>query len=118
MVSVVMADDGIAFDGVMAETAPLGGAETAFVAGAHDAAMRAACFADADGWRAKNAAPRRMRIIRNSIYIDWSSPPRPGPAGVSLRCARGGLGQVRTAGGTWKILDYCDTSSEDLRQWA
>jgi glycosyltransferase involved in cell wall biosynthesis len=27
-----MADDGIAFDGVMAETAPLGGAETAFVA--------------------------------------------------------------------------------------
>src|SRR6516225_2619315 len=75
--------------------------------------MRAACFADADGWRAKNAAPRRTRIIRNSIYIDWSSPPRPGPAGVSLRCARGGLGQVRTAGGTWKILDYCDTSSEE-----
>jgi glycosyltransferase involved in cell wall biosynthesis len=32
MASVVMADDGIAFDGVMAETAPLGGAETAFVA--------------------------------------------------------------------------------------
>jgi hypothetical protein len=26
-------------------------AKTAFVAGAHDAAMRAACFADADGWR-------------------------------------------------------------------
>ena len=32
MASVVMADDGIAFDGAMAETAPLGGAETAFVA--------------------------------------------------------------------------------------
>src|SRR5215472_14550988 len=32
MASVVMADDGIAFDGLMAETAPLGGAETAFVA--------------------------------------------------------------------------------------
>lgn len=32
MVLVVMADDGIAFDGRMAETAPLGGAETAFVA--------------------------------------------------------------------------------------
>jgi glycosyltransferase involved in cell wall biosynthesis len=32
MASVVMADDGIAFDGVMAETAPLGGAETAFLA--------------------------------------------------------------------------------------
>ncbi len=32
MASVVMADDGVAFDGMMAETAPLGGAETAFVA--------------------------------------------------------------------------------------
>jgi len=29
---VVMADDGIPFDGAMAATAPLGGAETAFVA--------------------------------------------------------------------------------------
>jgi glycosyltransferase involved in cell wall biosynthesis len=32
MASVVMADDGVAFDGAMAEVAPLGGAETAFVA--------------------------------------------------------------------------------------
>ena len=32
MARVVMADDGIAFDGRMAETGPLGGAETAFVA--------------------------------------------------------------------------------------
>jgi glycosyltransferase involved in cell wall biosynthesis len=32
MARVVMADDGIAFDGVMAENEPLGGAETAFVA--------------------------------------------------------------------------------------
>jgi len=32
MASVVMGDDGIAFDGAMAEAAPLGGAETAFVA--------------------------------------------------------------------------------------
>jgi glycosyltransferase involved in cell wall biosynthesis len=32
MALVVMADDGIAFDGKMAETGPLGGAETAFVA--------------------------------------------------------------------------------------
>jgi glycosyltransferase involved in cell wall biosynthesis len=32
MAGVVMADDGIAFDGRMAETQPLGGAETAFVA--------------------------------------------------------------------------------------
>jgi glycosyltransferase involved in cell wall biosynthesis len=32
MAHVVMADDGIAFDGAMAERAPLGGAETAFVA--------------------------------------------------------------------------------------
>ena len=32
MASVVMADDGIAFDGATAEAGPLGGAETAFVA--------------------------------------------------------------------------------------
>ena len=35
-----MADDGIAFDGAMAETAPLGGAETAFVALAEALAAR------------------------------------------------------------------------------
>src|SRR5271165_1908477 len=40
MASVVMADDGIAFDGVMAERAPLGGAETAFVALAEALAAR------------------------------------------------------------------------------
>jgi glycosyltransferase involved in cell wall biosynthesis len=40
MARVVMADDGIAFDGVMAETAPLGGAETAFVALADALAAR------------------------------------------------------------------------------
>ena len=40
MASVVMNDDGIAFDGVMAETAPLGGAETAFVALAEALAAR------------------------------------------------------------------------------
>jgi glycosyltransferase involved in cell wall biosynthesis len=40
MASVVMADDGITFDGVIAETAPLGGAETAFVALAEAFAAR------------------------------------------------------------------------------
>jgi glycosyltransferase involved in cell wall biosynthesis len=40
MANVVMADDGIAFDGVMAETEPLGGAETAFVALAEALAAR------------------------------------------------------------------------------
>src|SRR5271169_6685311 len=40
MASVVMADDGIAFDGLMAETAPRGGAETAFVALAEALAAR------------------------------------------------------------------------------
>ena len=40
MANVVMADDGIAFDGVMAETAPLGGAETAFLALAEALAAR------------------------------------------------------------------------------
>jgi glycosyltransferase involved in cell wall biosynthesis len=40
MASVVMADDGIAFDGATAETGPLGGAETAFVALAEALAVR------------------------------------------------------------------------------
>jgi glycosyltransferase involved in cell wall biosynthesis len=40
MATVVMADDGIAFDGVMAEEGPLGGAETAFVALAEGLARR------------------------------------------------------------------------------
>jgi glycosyltransferase involved in cell wall biosynthesis len=40
MANVVMADDGVAFDGSMAETAPLGGAETAFVALAEALAAR------------------------------------------------------------------------------
>jgi glycosyltransferase involved in cell wall biosynthesis len=40
MAKVVMADDGIAFDGAMAEKGPLGGAETAFVALAEALAAR------------------------------------------------------------------------------
>jgi glycosyltransferase involved in cell wall biosynthesis len=40
MAKVVMADDGIAFDGVTAEEGPLGGAETAFVALAEALAQR------------------------------------------------------------------------------
>jgi glycosyltransferase involved in cell wall biosynthesis len=40
MATVVMADDGITFDGVMAEEGPLGGAETAFVALAEALARR------------------------------------------------------------------------------
>src|SRR5207248_9737798 len=37
---IVMADDGVAFDGVTAEAGPLGGAETAFVALAEALAAR------------------------------------------------------------------------------
>ncbi len=40
MAKIVMADDAVAFDGRMAETAPLGGAETAFVALAEALAAR------------------------------------------------------------------------------
>jgi glycosyltransferase involved in cell wall biosynthesis len=40
MASIVMADDGIAFDGATAEAGPLGGAETAFVALAEALAAR------------------------------------------------------------------------------
>ena len=40
MAKVVMADDGIAFDGAVAEDGPLGGAETAFAALAEALARR------------------------------------------------------------------------------
>ena len=40
MAHIVMADDGIAFDGTSAEAGPLGGAETAFVALAEALAAR------------------------------------------------------------------------------
>lgn len=40
MADIVMADDGIAFDGISAETGPLGGAETAFVGLAEALAAR------------------------------------------------------------------------------
>ncbi len=53
MANVVMADDGIAFDGAMADAAPLGGAETAFVALAealagrgHEVEVRNRCHAE------------------------------------------------------------------------
>ncbi len=55
MALVVMADDGIPFDGKMAETGPLGGAETAFVALAealagrgHRVLARSGCVAPVD----------------------------------------------------------------------
>jgi glycosyltransferase involved in cell wall biosynthesis len=63
MAHVVMADDGMAFDGAMAETAPLGGAETAFTALAealagrgHQVEVRNRCRA-ALAWNGVNWAP-------------------------------------------------------------
>jgi glycosyltransferase involved in cell wall biosynthesis len=63
MAHVVMADDGIAFDGAMAATAPLGGAETAFVALAealsrrgHRVDARSRCHAALD-WNGVSWAP-------------------------------------------------------------
>ena len=57
MAHVVMADDGIAFDGATAEAGPLGGAETAFVALAEALAAplitRDAKLAAATGHRAR-----------------------------------------------------------------
>ena len=54
MAHIVMADDGIAFDGASAAAGPLGGAETAFVALAEALARRAATGSR----RAAIAAPR------------------------------------------------------------
>jgi len=54
MAKVVMADDGIAFDGATAEQGPLGGAETAFVALAEALALRGVIKMSAGRhWRAR-----------------------------------------------------------------
>ena len=59
MASVVMADDGIVFDGATAETGPLGGAETAFVALAEALAARGH---EVEA-RSRCAAPLRHRAV-------------------------------------------------------
>jgi glycosyltransferase involved in cell wall biosynthesis len=76
MPQVVMADDGIAFDGAMAATAPLGGAETAFVALAealsrrgHRVEARSRCHA-ALVWNGVNWAPLSHGVPRCcDLYI-------------------------------------------------
>ncbi|HTZ38200.1 MAG TPA: glycosyltransferase family 4 protein [Stellaceae bacterium] len=62
MASVVMADDGIPFDGATAETRPLGGAETAFVALAEALAARGHRVAA----RSRCAGPLRHN------EVDWA----------------------------------------------
>ena len=57
-----MADDGIAFDGATAETGPLGGAETAFVALAEALAAR--------GHRVE--VRNRCRAARCAQGVDWA----------------------------------------------
>jgi glycosyltransferase involved in cell wall biosynthesis len=72
MASVVMADDGIAFDGATADTGPLGGAETAFVALAEALAARGHQVEA----RSRCAAPLRHR------GVDWA----PIDSGVPRSC--------------------------------
>ena len=69
MASVVMADDGIPFDGATAETGPLGGAETAFVALAEALAARG----HAVEARSRGAASVRHRAV-NWAPIDNGVP--------------------------------------------
>lgn len=59
MAEVVMADDGIPFDGAMAETGPLGGAETAFVALAEALAAR--------GHRVEARSNCRVRVCHQGV---------------------------------------------------
>ncbi|MGH7092189.1 MAG: glycosyltransferase family 4 protein [Stellaceae bacterium] len=72
MTRVVMADDGIAFDGVTAETGPLGGAETAFVALAEALAAR--------GHRVSARSNCRVALCHREV--DWA----PLADGVPDRC--------------------------------
>src|SRR3984893_12238005 len=90
MASVVMADDGIAFDGLMAETAPLGGAETAFVALAEALAAR--------GHRVEARSRCRAAIVHKGVR--WAPLSRDLPGACDLyignRCHRV-IGLVRRA---------------------
>ena len=72
MAEVVMADDGIAFDGRTAEAGPLGGAETAFVALAEALAAR--------GHRVE--ARSQCRVPLNHNGVNWA----PLAAGVPDAC--------------------------------
>ena len=74
MASVVMADDGIAFDGTTAETGPLGGAETAFVA------LAEALGGARPSRRGAQPLPRRARAITASRWA-----PLAGGVPASLR---------------------------------
>ena len=74
MASVVMADDGIAFDGRMAETAPLGGAETAFVALAEALAAR--------GHRVEARSRCRAAIVHKGV--GWAPLSRDLPSACDL----------------------------------
>jgi glycosyltransferase involved in cell wall biosynthesis len=62
MAQLVMADDGIAFDGRIAEAGPLGGAETAFVALAEALAAR--------GHRVRALSRCRVALTHNGV--DWA----------------------------------------------
>src|ERR1700730_3392227 len=90
MANVVMADDGIAFDGLMAETAPLGGAETAFVALAEALAAR--------GHRLQARSRCRAAIVHKGVR--WAPLSRDLPGACDLyignRCHRV-IGLVRRA---------------------
>ena len=74
MASIVMADDGIAFDGAMAASGPLGGAETAFVALAEALAAR--------GHRVE--ARSNCAAMQRYNGVEWA----PLAGGVAERCDR------------------------------
>jgi glycosyltransferase involved in cell wall biosynthesis len=91
MASVVMADDGIAFDGVMAETAPLGGAETAFVALAEALAAR--------GHQVEARNRCRAAVAHNGVH--WAPLSRDLPRACDLYIGNRShrvIGLVRRAG--------------------
>ncbi|MGH7111422.1 MAG: hypothetical protein ACREFK_13470, partial [Stellaceae bacterium] len=91
MATVVMADDGIAFDGAMAASAPLGGAETAFVALAEALARRG------HGVAVRNRC--RAPVAHNGVQ--WASLADGVPVSCDLYIGNRGhrtIGLVRRAG--------------------
>ena len=85
MARVVMADDGIPFDGVSAAAGPLGGAETAFVALAEALAARGHAVAALS----RCTAP----LVHNGVA--WSPLAHGAPAACELYIANRGAGLLR-----------------------
>ncbi|MBV9859530.1 MAG: glycosyltransferase [Alphaproteobacteria bacterium] len=106
MAAVVMADDGIAFDGAMAESGPLGGAETAFVALAEALARR--------GHRVEARSNCRAALAHKGVA--WAPLGQPIPARCDLYIGNRGHRVIGLAAGARRRLFWLHNPAGYLRK--